>query len=103
MGGPRGQTRFKGQRSAARTVAATPDFLAAAIARPSSRCLSITSMSATSEKDYKHESELVVDLKEEVAEPKEEIEILEELIDLEEWAKADKKPTRARFRALSPQ
>jgi hypothetical protein len=35
------------QLSAARTVAATPDFLAAAIARPSSRCLSIASMSAS--------------------------------------------------------
>lgn len=30
MGGPRGETRFRGQLSAARTVAATPDFLAAA-------------------------------------------------------------------------
>src|SRR5882672_7625407 len=49
-----------------------------------------------SEKHHEHESELVVDLKGEVAELKEEIEILEELIDLEEWAKADKKPKRAK-------
>lgn len=49
-----------------------------------------------SEKHREHESELVVDLKGEVAELKEEIEILEELIDLEEWAKADKKPKRAK-------
>lgn len=35
-------------------------------------------------------------LKEEIAVLKDEVEILEEIIDLEEWAKADKKPKRAK-------
>jgi hypothetical protein len=36
------------------------------------------------------------ELKEEVAELQAEVEILEEIIDLEEWAKADRKPKRAK-------
>jgi len=36
------------------------------------------------------------ELKEEVAIPKEEVELLEEIIDLEEWAKTGKEPKRAK-------
>jgi hypothetical protein len=43
-----------------------------------------------------HENAVVSELKKEVAVLEEEIEILDEIIDLEEWAKADKKPRRAK-------
>lgn len=46
--------------------------------------------------DIKHEGPLVHELREEVAVLEAEIEVLEEIIDLEEWAKADKKPKRAK-------
>lgn len=39
---------------------------------------------------------VIAELKEEVAVLDQEVEILEEIIDLEEWAKADKKPRRAK-------
>jgi len=46
--------------------------------------------------DLKHEGPLLKELQEEVAVLEAQVEILEELIDLEEWAKADKKPKRAK-------
>ncbi|HEY1931463.1 MAG TPA: multiubiquitin domain-containing protein [Acetobacteraceae bacterium] len=49
--------------------------------------------------DTKHpepEGAVVAELREEVALLEAEVEILEELIDLEQWAKADKQPTRAK-------
>lgn len=46
--------------------------------------------------DIKHNEPVIRELKEEVAVLEAEIEILEEIIDLEEWAKADKQPKRAK-------
>jgi len=43
-----------------------------------------------------HESGAASDLQDKVAALEIEVEILEEIIDLEEWAKADKKPKRAK-------
>jgi hypothetical protein len=43
-----------------------------------------------------HENAVISELKEQVVVLEEEIEILDEIIDLEEWAKADKKPRRAK-------
>jgi hypothetical protein len=43
-----------------------------------------------------HRDAVISELKEEVAVLEEEIEILDQIIDLEEWAKADKKPRRAK-------
>ncbi len=47
------------------------------------------------EEQKKDETEMA-ELKAEVGGLEEEVEILEEIIDLEEWAKADKKPKRAK-------
>lgn len=47
-------------------------------------------------KQNQHGDEIVKELKDEVALLKEEVEVLEEIIDLEEWAKADRKPKRAK-------
>ena len=47
-------------------------------------------------KHPEHENAVVSELKEEIALLEEKIEILDEIIDLEEWAKADKKPRRAK-------
>lgn len=44
----------------------------------------------------KREDAVISELKEEVAVLEAEVEVLEEIIDLEEWAKADKKPKRAK-------
>ncbi len=49
--------------------------------------------------DRKHQEDektVVAELREDVAVQEEEIEILEEIIDLEEWAKANRKPRRAK-------
>jgi hypothetical protein len=43
-----------------------------------------------------HKDQTIAELKQEVAELEAEIEILDEIIDLEAWAKADKKPRRAK-------
>jgi hypothetical protein len=51
---------------------------------------------AENSQEQNKDSAVVAELKEEVAALEEEEEILEEIIDLEEWAKADKKPKRAK-------
>jgi hypothetical protein len=48
------------------------------------------------EKHHEHEGTAVAELKEEVAVLEAEVEILEEIIDLEEWAKAGKPPKKAK-------
>lgn len=47
-------------------------------------------------KHQEHEVPIVTELNEAIAVLEEEIEILEEIVDLEEWAKAGKKPTKAK-------
>src|ERR1700733_13228965 len=48
------------------------------------------------QKHPEHQNAVISELKEQVVVLEEEIEILDKIIDLEEWAKADKKPRRAK-------